>query len=257
MVFRRIAGLFRGRETEPPPDLTQPAPLVCPERALAVGDLHGRRDLLDRMIALSNAQAPDSPIIFVGDYIDRGEESAAVLGRLMDLTADTQRATCLMGNHESMALDFLDDPEERGGFWLRNGGLQTLASFGVGGLSVASRGIDLARARDELVVRMGAEMIAWLRSRPLFWQSGNVGIVHAAADPSLPLDQQERRNLLWGHRDFRSKPRSDGLWIVHGHTIVPEAAIEGGRIAIDTGAYATGRLSGVLLGPEGARFLTT
>jgi serine/threonine protein phosphatase 1 len=122
---------------------------------------------------------------------------------------------------------------------------------------VATRGLELARARDELVVRMGREMIGWLRSRPLWWQSGTVGVVHAAADPGLALDAQERVNLLWGHKDFQRKPRSDGLWIVHGHTIVAAPQAVGGRVAIDTGAYATGVLSGVAFGDGGMRFIGT
>jgi serine/threonine protein phosphatase 1 len=123
-------------------------------------------------------------------------------------------------------------------------------------MTANTRGLELARARDELVVRMGPSMIDWLRARPLWWQSGTVAIVHAGADPTRPLDSQNRRNLLWGHKDFRTRARADGLWIVHGHTIVPDASVEGGRIAIDTGAYATGTLSGVVLSGSDLRFLT-
>jgi serine/threonine protein phosphatase 1 len=253
MVLQRLARLF---SRAPAPDnAADPGPLHVDSPLLAVGDVHGRIDLLDRIITRATAETPDATLVFVGDYIDRGEDSAAVLTRLVDIST-SPHVVCLLGNHEDMLLDFLDDPEGKGSFWIRHGGLQTLASFGVGGLSVNSRGLDLARARDELVVRMGQTMIGWLRARPLWWQSGSVAVVHAAADPAQPLAEQARRNLLWGHRDFQKVPRKDGLWIVHGHTIVTEAHSAGGRIAIDTGAYATGQLTGAAISGSTLRFLT-
>jgi serine/threonine protein phosphatase 1 len=254
MVMRLFRRLFALDPEEEQRDLSVPAPVACPDPFVAVGDIHGCYQLLDRIVTRARATCDGGTFVFVGDYIDRGEDSAAVLRRLMALSAEG--AVCLLGNHEDMLLDYLDDPEGRGGLWLRNGGLQTLASFGVGGVSVATRGLELARARDELTVRMGEEMIGWLRTRPLWWRAGNVAVVHAGADPARPIDAQERRTLLWGHRDFNRKPRADGLWVIHGHTIVPEAAPEGGRIRIDTGAYATGRLSGVTIGPQGMRFFS-
>jgi serine/threonine protein phosphatase 1 len=254
VVLRKLAGLFARKEVEETFDLSEPGPLGCPQPVVVIGDIHGRIDLLERMLAQIGETLPEATPVFVGDYVDRGEESAAVLARLMETSG--KGAVCLMGNHEEMLLNYLDDPEGRGGTWLRNGGLQTLASFGVGGVSANTRGLELARARDELVVRMGEEMIGWLRERPLWWRSGSVGVVHAGADPTQPIEAQERRNLLWGHKDFRRKARSDGLWIVHGHTIVADAGIEGGRISVDTGAYATGLLSGVVLGAGEVRFMT-
>lgn len=254
MVLRKLAGLFARKEVEEPLNLSDPGPMNCPQPVVVIGDIHGRIDLLERMVALVRTDLPEAMPVFVGDYVDRGEESAAVIARLIDLTGEG--AVCLLGNHEEMLLDYLDDPESRGGLWLRNGGLQTLASFGVGGVTANTRGLELARARDELVVRMGGEMIGWLRTRPLWWRAGTVAVVHAGADPAQPIETQDKRNLLWGHKDFRRKGRSDGLWIVHGHTIVAEASVEGGRISVDTGAYATGMLSGVVLGAGEMRFLT-
>jgi serine/threonine protein phosphatase 1 len=253
MVLQRLARLFA--RAPAPDNAADPGPLHVDRPLVAVGDIHGRIDLLDRITDRARAEAPDATLVFVGDYIDRGEDSAAVLSRLVDIS-ERPDTVCLLGNHEDMLLDFLDDPEAKGGFWIRHGGLQTLASFSIGGLSVNSRGLDLARARDELVVRMGQPMIGWLRARPLWWQSGSVAVVHAAANPALPLAEQDRRSLLWGHRDFQKVARSDGLWIIHGHTIVTEAHTAGGRIAIDTGAYATGQLTGAAISGSNLRFLT-
>lgn len=252
--MRRLLDRLFSRPEAPPPVLPDPGPLTVPHPVIAVGDLHGRADLLDRIVDRARTTAPEAHLVFVGDYIDRGEESRATLGRLMDLSE--QGATCLLGNHEDMLLKFLDDPEAKGGMWLRNGGLQTLASYGVGGLTPATRGLELARARDELVVAMGRETIDWLRARPLFWEAGTLAIVHAGADPALPMVAQVRENLIWGHRDFARKARTDGLWVMHGHTIVPEAGATSGRIAVDTGAYATGRLTAALVTPDDLRFLT-
>ena len=208
---------------------------ICPERSFyAIGDVHGRDDLLDRLLG---ALDPTLPVVCVGDYIDRGEESAAVLRRLSQ-----SHHTCLMGNHEEMLLRFLDEPEAEGQRWLQNGGLQTLASFGVSGVTPLSAPAALRSAAIDLKAEMGDELIAWLRERPLWFKSGNVCVVHAGADPARPVAEQSR-SLTWGHRDFENSPRRDGLWIVHGHTIVEAANTTAGRIAIDTGAYATGRLT--------------
>lgn len=224
---------------------------VAPESGFyALGDIHGRLDLLDRVLG---GLPDDLPIVCVGDYIDRGDDGAGVLRRLQarpDIIA-------LRGNHEDMLLSFLDAPQEKGARWIRNGGLQTLASFGVTGVSQGTAGVDLKIAADALRRAMGPELIDWLRLLPLMHQSGNVTVVHAGADPSLPLDQQDHRALTWGHRDFLTTPRRDGQWVLHGHTIVDQPSAAEGRIAIDTGAYATGRLTVARVTPGEVSFEAT
>lgn len=250
--FKRI--LARDEQSaapEPMPPLSPLGPF------LAVGDIHGQISQLDRMFDLLDRQDPTLPLILVGDYIDRGEDSAAVLERVKDVaTAAGSRLICLMGNHEDMCLRFLEDPEANAALWLRNGGLQTLASFGIGGIGQSTRGPGLTRARDDLARCMGDDLINWLQDLPAHWQSGNVVVVHAGADPALPFSDQKRSSLLWGHKDFARRQRTDGLWVVHGHTIVPAGLSEGGRIAIDTGAYATGRLTVVRVDHERLNFLS-
>lgn len=232
---------------------TAPVQSFAPPRPehpfVAVGDLHGRLDLLRALEARLAGLPVDWPVVFVGDYVDRGDESAAVLRQMMGDMARPHIA--MMGNHEDMLLRFIDAPEAEAGRWLRNGGLQTLASFGVGG----TPGQDPAAARDRLVEAMGPELVDWLRARPLWWQSGDVAVVHAGADPALPLPAQPRETLLWGHPAFGRVPRQDGLWVVHGHTIVDAPVAEGGRIPIDTGAFATGRLTAAVIEPGCVRFL--
>jgi serine/threonine protein phosphatase 1 len=248
--MKRLLNLLRGRN--PMADQAFEAPLA-PDGPLAViGDVHGRDDLLGRLLGRLAEEAPDHAVVLVGDLIDRGEQSAQVLRRL----AARPDILCLRGNHDVMCLDFLDEPERAGPGWLHNGGLQTLASFGVGAGGLG-RPEALREARDALALAMGDGLVDWLGSRPLWWQSGNVVVTHAGADPLRSMAEQEDRDLLWGSSRFGKMPRSDGLWVVHGHRIQPEAHATAGRIAVDTGAYATGRLTAALISPGELRFLST
>ena len=239
------------------------APL-CPEQPFyAVGDIHGRADLLDRLLALIDKdfaarKIPPPTIVFVGDYVDRGPESAETLAQLIDLSrALPDNVVCLRGNHEQMMLDFLDDPVGKGGRWLRNGGLQTLESFGVGGLADHSRGDALAIARDQLRARLPHGTEAWLRDLPLTWSTGNVVCVHAALDPAAAPTDPDPKVALWGHRAFLGSVRTDGIWVVHGHTVVKDPSAEGGRIAVDTGAFFSGRLTAAFVETDCCDFVST
>ncbi|MEQ5871975.1 metallophosphoesterase [Sagittula sp. NFXS13] len=206
----------------------------------AIGDVHGCiRQLGDLLVKIEKLE--DVPqVICVGDLVDRGDDSAAVLNMLRRLNGEFgDLVLSLKGNHEAMMLDFIDDPERSGDRWLRNGGLQTLSSYRVS----RSSGTSLIALRDRLVEAMGQDMVDWVRALPVKWQSGNVAVVHAGADPLVPMNLQSDELLLWGTSDFTKIPRPDGTWIVHGHTIVREPKAENGRISTDTGAYATGRLT--------------
>ncbi|WP_224826149.1 metallophosphoesterase family protein [Cognatishimia sp. MH4019] len=222
------------------------APLAPDAPFSVIGDVHGCAELLDRLVGMLD---PSEPLIFVGDYIDRGPESAQVLSYLDQLSA-TRPVVCLKGNHEQMCLDFLEAPESPAGRrWLQHGGGATLASYGI---DAEDEPNQIASA---LHAKMGATRIAWLRDLAGFWLSGNVAVVHAAADPEAPLTEQSADTLIWGHPKFRSNPRKDGHWVVHGHTIVPKPYAEEGRIALDTGAYLSGRLTAVTI-HAGRHFFT-
>lgn len=239
----------------------KPAPIRPAQPVYVIGDIHGCTGLATQLLEqidldIEAAGLANPHLVFVGDYIDRGEDSAAVLELLMHLAASLpDNVTCLMGNHEKMMLDFLDRPEERGGRWLRNGGLQTLASFRVGGLSDSASPEKLTEARDDLLQALPDGTEAWLRALPLIWTSGNICVTHAGANPALPLNRQEPRTLLWGHRDFMTTPRQDAFWIVHGHTVVETPEAKAGRISVDTGACYTGRLSAAAITENEVRFL--
>jgi len=226
------------------------APLAPTAPFYAIGDIHGQFDLLTRLL---NQLDPAHPVICVGDYIDRGEASAEVL-RHLSTQSDIK---CLMGNHEDMLLGFLDDPKHNGSRWLRNGGLQTLASFGVSGMTETVTGDDLKRTRDALGAAMGLDLITWLRGLPLWHQSGNVYVCHAGAAPLTSLEEQQEHHLLWGHPEFAKIARSDGNWVLHGHTIVDSPLAQNTRISIDTGAFATGHLTAALVQPGTVEFIST
>ncbi len=220
----------------------------APDRPFtAIGDIHGRVDLLERALTRASDQ-----IVCVGDYIDRGHASADVL-RLLQSRPEI---TCLIGNHEEMMLKFVDAPEHHGPRWLRYGGLQTLASFGISGLTESAEPSRLRYTRDTLLSAMGEDLHTWLRQLPTQWRSGNIAVVHAGADPSVSMPNQSDKTLKWGHSDFRKVPRSDGIWIVHGHTVVEEPIAESGVISIDTGAYATDRLTLAYISEAGVQFST-
>jgi serine/threonine protein phosphatase 1 len=251
-LLNRLKSLLSKGATGSAGGLAELASIAPDEVLLVVGDIHGCDGLLnrklkdvDRYVEENNPQVGPAPrLIFVGDYIDRGEQSAHVLRWLFELQqAMPDQVTCLMGNHERMMIDFLDDPAGRGVRWLRNGGLQTLASYNIGGVRERSDAEELTEASHALEAAMPKGMIEWIRNLPMIYQSGNICVAHAAMDPHLGPEDQSPRILLWGHNEFMTTPRNDDLWVVHGHTIVREPEIKKSRISIDTGAYHSGRLT--------------
>ena len=259
-MFGKLKTLLRKR-SDGGVEQSQPfdAPLAPDEPFVAIGDVHGCIDPLNRLLdRISNEYDPRIPLVFLGDLIDRGPHSAAVIELAYTLSQNTARTVvCIMGNHERMLLDFIDDPIGRGLRWLPNGGTEALQSYG---LQVSSAGLDVEDALDlsrEFETKIPKEHLAWLRGLPLMWTSGNVACVHAAMDPAKPVTAQDRRVLQWGTRAFFSTPRDDGIWAVHGHTIVRAPTMNGGRIAVDTGAYQTGRLTAAMIDTDRCEFLSS
>lgn len=237
------------RENRPRPEFT----------TYVVGDLHGRADLLERALDridehVGHTGARNPQVVFVGDYIDHGPDSAAVLTRVWELSKELPaNVTCLMGNHERMLLDFMADPATRGPRWLRSGARATLDSFGLHTSQLAPGcAPELFRQEAaELRDHMAPELLDWIERLPLSWHSGNLWVVHAGADPQHAMDGQSARVLLWGHPEFGSRPRFDGTWVVHGHTPAQTHVLEEGRICVDTGAWETGLLCTAAISPEG------
>lgn len=250
--------ILRRRKAPDAPSESFSAPVRPDIPFFAVGDLHGCDRLFDRLLRRLDAlNHPEAVLVTVGDYVDRGEQTSRVLRRLRVLSeAAGDLMHCIMGNHEKMLLDMVDRPVESGSRWLRHGGLQTLASYRVPPVMSDHDEQAWIELRDRLVEAMGEDTINWLRGLPLTWQTGNVVVVHAGADPEMPIPAQEKGSLLWGHPDFHRKQRTDGLWVVHGHSITESPEATGGRIPTDTGAYATGVLTAALVEWERVSYIT-
>ena len=165
-----------------------------------------------------------------------------------------QDTFCLRGNHEEMMMEFLEAPAEGGAHWLHKGGQQTLESFGVP--MPGPTDAEIRAAADALRRAMGDDLLEWLYARPLMYRNGNVVVVHAAMDPDRPVGDQLHRHLTWGHPDFLKTRRRDGLWVVHGHTVIKPAAARNGRISVDTGAFAGGSLTLAYIAPGAVRFMS-
>ncbi len=255
--------ISRGKGTGPGSDGHVISAPLAPERpVLAVGDIHGCArpftTLLDRYTRLQeDPRLAGLALVLLGDMVDRGPDSRAVLIRARDMTrAMPEDVICLTGNHELMLLDFIDDPLGRGLRWLAFGGAETLSSFDIPPPSHKKDPDRIMAVADQLEQALRAEgLLDWLRVLPDRWSTGNLACVHAAMAPDQPLDRQNRRHLCWGHPDFARQPRTDGLWVVHGHTISPKPICAVGRIALDTGAFQGGPLSAALLTPGQCRFL--
>jgi serine/threonine protein phosphatase 1 len=218
-------------------------------RIYAIGDIHGRVDLLDQLFNridedLKRRPAAKALQIFLGDYVDRGSESAAVLDRLIS-RGQTHQTLCLKGNHELYLLEFLENPALLK-VWGQYGGLTTLLSYGLKPTLNADfeEQIELAAA---LRLAMPKSHYQFLAELPLTFTCGDFFFVHAGIRPGAPLARQREDDLLWIRDEFLSHEEPFEKVIVHGHSPVREPEVRKNRINIDTGAYATGRLTCLIL----------
>ncbi|MEM6889904.1 MAG: metallophosphoesterase [Pseudomonadota bacterium] len=236
-----------------------PAQVAPDERIYAVGDIHGRHDLLHALLKkihadvanLSDTRKPR--VIFLGDYIDRGDRSRDVVKTLSGLCAAPTagaashdvRYDFLAGNHEISLLKFLEDPLVSDG-WLDWGGLQTLASFGLKPTAARLSERELLRLRDSFAPAV-LPYLEFLRGLPRIIVSGDIVFVHAALDPECSLEDQPDEATLWGKPPSGRKSGLRGYKMVHGHFAETEPVSLPERICVDTGAYFSGRLTAVRL----------
>jgi len=228
-------------------------------RLYVIGDIHGRLDLLELMIALVNADisardGSEPLIVTVGDYIDRGPKSREVLDRLLK-NPFAGKYVALKGNHEALLQTFLDDPTV-GADWWRLGGASTLRSFGIAIKPRMTRRA-FARAAAQLREALSPQQTEFLGSLKTSLTAGQYFMCHAGVRPGVPLDSQSEQDLLWIRDDFLSSEIDFGKIIVHGHTPVREPESLTNRINIDTGAFQSERLTCVALQGEERRFLST
>ena len=230
-------------------------------RVYAVGDIHGRIDLLrDLHHAMADdmrrCRAGRKVVVYIGDYVDRGAGSREVIELIANRPLAGFETVCLTGNHEEMMLTFLDDAAI-GPTWLSNGGGATLASYGIDVTAAIRTGGGVVRLQQELARSLPATHLAFLRALLPYHVEGDYAFVHAGIVPGRKLADQERADLLWIREEFLNSDADHGACVVHGHTIVREAEIHPNRIAIDTGACFTDRLTCLVLEGDERRFLHT
>jgi serine/threonine protein phosphatase 1 len=226
-------------------------------RLYAIGDVHGRFDCLEAMHALIAADIAASPpndwrIIHLGDYVDRGPQSRAVIDFLADATARDPRNIALMGNHDEGFLAFLADPHA-GELFLQFGGFDTAASYGVV-LDVLT--LDaLVKSHRALVAAMPAAHLTFIRDLPRSVTFGDFFFCHAGIRPGVPLGEQSPHDLVWIRREFLNHPGLHDKVVVHGHTPHNQPEVMANRVNVDTMAFDTGRLTALVVDGREKRFL--
>ena len=250
-----LATLFRRRPARP----TRVPPGV---RVYAIGDIHGCAGTLAALHAMIAADVADLPpaeavLVYLGDYIDRGDDSRGVIEALIGPPPIAARRHLLRGNHEAMLLRFLDGDLAAGPPWFDYGGAATLLSYRVPVEGPVSREATLAALREALAARLPASHLAFLRGLETMVRIGDYVFVHAGVRPRIALDDQSADDLLWIRGAFLGSKADHGAVVVHGHSITPEVATRPNRIGIDTGAFATGVLTALVLEGEGRRLLQT
>lgn len=239
-----------------------PAKVPAGTRVYAVGDIHGCASLLRHMHELVREDArhladnTQKIIVYLGDYVDRGDTSREVVDELLREPLPGFIAHHLKGNHEGEMLDFLVNPKPDHP-WMQYGGVATISSYRVrvaNRISAVERCLEL---RDRLLAAIPKghhDFFAGLQNR---FEIGDYQFVHAGVRPGVDLGQQNSVDYLWIREPFLSSLEYFGKVVVHGHTIVPAPMILPNRIGIDTGAYYTGKLTCLVLEGEERRFLST
>lgn len=227
-------------------------------RIYVIGDIHGRADLLDRMIDLISCDVEAGPkserlTVTIGDYVDRGPNSCGVLDRLSENPFPSD-FIALKGNHEALVEDFLREPTTAAQ-WRQLGGLETLHSYGVD-VGPLMRGRDYRETAAAFDAALPAAHAAFLTSLKTCWTNCDYFLCHAGIRPGVPLPQQREHDLLWIRDPFLGSTADFGKIVIHGHTPVEEPEVRPNRINIDTGAFMTGRLTCAVLEAGHVRFLT-
>nr|WP_166181124.1 metallophosphoesterase family protein [Altererythrobacter segetis] len=251
-MLKTIRRLFERQESAHPE-----ASLPSGQRVYAVGDIHGRLDLFEAMIAAIEADdatsgAADTTVILLGDLVDRGPDSAGVIDRARAWQRQ-RKVRILAGNHEEMFLQSFKKTEILKHF-LRFGGKETVLSYGVDRQAYQTASIEEVQAMMHAAVP--AEDRAFLDAFEDMIALGDYLFVHAGIAPQVPFEEQRTNDLRWIREPFLSHSESFGAVVVHGHTITDEPQDRGNRIGIDTGAYLSGRLTALVLEGTSRRFLT-
>jgi serine/threonine protein phosphatase 1 len=234
----------------------QSAAVPAGRRVYAIGDIHGRSDLLDRLLGLIHRDLggyKGTPtLIFIGDYVDRGSDSRGVIDILLDV-ATRFPAHFLRGNHDQAMLDFATNPHSFTG-WRNLGGAETLLSYGVRP-PTGSDGLALSDARARFNQAVPPAHWRLLRELESAVEVGDYFFTHAGVRPGVPLDRQNPQDLMWIREEFLQSEEDFGKVVVHGHSPSSSPVRKSNRIAIDTGAYQSGKLTAAVFEASSVRFL--
>jgi serine/threonine protein phosphatase 1 len=227
-------------------------------RAYAIGDIHGRLDLLNAVIGEIEADIAARPpaknfIIFLGDFIDRGPESAGVIERLRTYRHAQARVVFLGGNHEEVLLEILSGKLGVLPSWLKFGGAECAQSYGID--IDALRNAEERTAIDMVRAKVPRAQRDFLENLADTFSFGDYLFVHAGIRPGVAVEQQDRKDLRWIRDPFLSDTKEHGFVVVHGHTIEEEVQERPNRIGIDTGAYRTGILTALVIEEDRRWFL--
>jgi serine/threonine protein phosphatase 1 len=227
----------------------------------AVGDVHGRLDLLEPLLKdvvtdmLRSRPARPPLLVFLGDYVDRGDSSAGVIDLILRLKAsDGFEVVTLKGNHEEALLQFMEDPDF-GVTWMVHGGATTLASYKVTPPTVRNDPEVWRKTSAAFAKALPSAHLEFLQNLELMVTIGDYAFVHAGVRPGAALNMQEEHDLLWIRQDFLQASGPFEKIIVHGHTPAEEPQLTPHRLGLDTGAYATGVLTAVRLDDDSQRIL--
>jgi serine/threonine protein phosphatase 1 len=218
-------------------------------RIYAIGDIHGCADLLEGLLQQIDMDCTLYPanrpiVVFLGDYIDRGPASSEVLDLLLGCER-TKEAVFLKGNHETYVHRFLSEPAVLDD-WRQCGGLETLVSYGLKP-SINPDVPEQTKLAEEFAKTIPKRHLKFLESLNLSFSCGDYLFVHAGIRPGVPLRKQREEDLLWIREEFLSSEQQFEKFVVHGHTPVAMPDIRSNRINIDTGAFATGRLTCIVI----------
>jgi len=257
----RIVELFFGKEKRTRVTVAN-AEVPDGVRVYAVGDIHGRVDLLDRLHTMILEDAADirpgfeKVVVYLGDYLDRGLYSRELLDLFLDDPLAGFESVHLRGNHDQCFLDFLVDPETEAS-WLRFGGDATVYSYGVRIPDDMPPDVRMVYIRDRLLETVPQRHLAFLANLELAWEIGDFLFVHAGINPERPLSKQTPEDLMWIRGAFLESDRDFGKVVVHGHSVTGVPEIRQNRIGIDTGACYNNNLTCVVLEGTNKRFLST
>lgn len=253
MVFKRLFGL---KEEIPPRVWTAPEG----QRIYAVGDIHGRLDLLDQLILKieednAGRNRVRTQIIFLGDLCDRGPDSRGVIERVMQLAKASSDVRLIAGNHEELLIRAWDGDRRSAGLFNRVGGKETMLSYGVDEEKYDAA--DLEELVEMISSHVPENHIAFLKAAEDWITAGDYLFVHAGIRPGDAIEEQRTSDLRWIRREFTDFPGDHGMMVIHGHSITEDVDVRTNRVGIDTGAYATGTLTALGIERSERWFLQT